>query len=415
MDTQLNSNRAGVSPCLKLESSTDVCEVDDESITDNELHLKEITASGALAFDIERLRNLRVLKIEDSPAIFQSNIFSKFDLSTSLETLDLRFCKQSNTDFQFLTRIWKLTTLRTLCLFGISWENSMLPDEIGNLVNLESLQVAQSTNLKELTAHIGRLTKLRHLSISMCPNLENLPAEVGNLNLLQTLDLDMCSRLNLTKFFSQESATGLADSLRVVRVTHNLQLNQSSSPFQQTASLAKLCQFLAKCRHLVALDLKGNEIGNFDGFMALADPNLQTTSKLRVINFTENPIIYHSLQNEDTYRLIQLLTIHHGLGSFGGDEKNIDKVVDAIVLRHWTKNPRASHLQDINRVGRPLIMKNHQSRYTTPLSLWPKVFARASCVYSKYRAKKRTANAIYYLLRNNPELIGGIGIEGAKE
>ena len=238
-----------------------------------------------------------------------------------------------------------------------------------------------------------------------CARLQELPTEVGKLSGLEVLNLDMCSQLNIVDFLS--AADGLESSLKVLRVTHNVQLRSNSTqPFQQTARIAQLCQFSKKCKNIQVIDLKGNEVGDLDGFQSLMAPELQATSRLRLINLKENPIIYHSLPEEDQTRLAEMLRVHPSLGSFGGDQTTIDKVVDAIVLRSWAC-PKTNHLIEANRAGRCLVM--HQGQPSVGLSVWPIVLARANHVFSKYRAKKRSANAVYFLLRNNPELLGSLG------
>jgi hypothetical protein len=299
-------------------------------------------------------------------------------------------------------RISDLWTVEELHLRNI---NDIFPEELfEHLKNLKMLKI-QSFTWKSISPKIGSLTNLRHLHSYNCPNLESLPFEIGNLTQLLTLDLDMCFRLRIVDCLT--AIRGPQQSLQSIRITHNASLmSRHPQPFQQTAHLAQVCHFVSQCTNLKVLDLKGNEIGNLDGFQALTNPHLQTTSQLRLINFTENPIIYHSLQEDDIQVLTKLLTIHPGLGSFGGQVDNIDKVVDAIILRHWSSNPSTNHLQEINRAGRSLVLNHNRS--FIPLGLWPIVFSRANHIFSKFRARKRTASSIFYLLRNNQELIRGL-------
>jgi Leucine-rich repeat (LRR) protein len=367
-------------------------------------HIEElelVAVGDSLPLEIGHLRNLKLLRIVESPTLLDSNEFCKFEL-TKLERLELQCCFQEHRIFSLPRYIWNLNNLRSLFIYAVEDAIPSLPDATGGLVNLESLEI-YNPKLSSISSNIGKLKHLKRLRL--CPKLQHLPSEIGNLHRLEVADFEKCSNLRATDFLFEASA--LQSSLKVIRITHNQQLRHSSSaPFQQTAHLAKLCQFLAKCKELEVVDLKGNEISNLDGFEALTTSRLGTTSRLRIINFSENPIIYHSLSEDDKDRLMQLLRVHPGLGSFGGDGKTIDKVVDAIILRSWAF-PHADHWQQINRVGRSLIMNPDHS--SIALSIWPTVFARANHVFSKYRAKKRTANAIFYLLRNNPELLVSLG------
>jgi Leucine-rich repeat (LRR) protein len=302
-------------------------------------HIEElelIAVGASLPLEIGNLRNLKLLRIIECPTLLNSNEFCKFEL-TKLERLELHCCFQDNPIFSLPRYIWKLNNLRSLFIYALQDTIPSLPDATGDLVNLESLEI-YNPKLSSISSNIGKLKHLKRLRLS-CPKLQHLPSEIGNLHRLEVADFEMCSNLRATDFLSE--ATALQSSLKVIRITHNLQLrNSSSAPFQQTAYLAKLCQFLAKCKELEVVDLKGNEISNLDGFEALTRSRLGTTSRLRLINFTENPIIYHSLSEEDKDRLLQLLRVHPGLGSFGGDGKAIDKVVDAIILRSWASLTR---------------------------------------------------------------------------
>lgn len=368
-------------------------------------HIEElelIRVDASLPLEIELLSNLRLLRIVESPSLLNSKEFCKFDLK-KLERLELHSCFQDNAALP--QEIWTLENLKSLCFYALQDTVPLLPDVIGGLVSLESLEIS-NPKLTSLSSNIGKLRQLKRLRLS-CHQLQHLPAEIGSLCHLEVLEFAMCSHLRVAEFLSE--AVALQSSLKVIHITHNMQLRNSiSSPFQQTAQLAKICQFLEYCENLEVVDLKGNEISNLDGFEALARPRSvgRSRSRLRLINFTENPIIYHSLSEEDKIRLLQLLQVHPRLGSVGGFASVIDKVVDAIVLRSWA-SPHVDHWLQINRVGRCLITSTDRS--SLALSVWPTVFARANHVFSKYRAKKRTANAIFFLIRNNPELLVSLG------
>ena len=62
-----------------------------------------------------------------------------------------------------------------------------LPDEVGKLINLESIHM-QFNSIKELPKEIGGLTKLKELKLGG-NKLRSLPKEIGNLHELEVLTL----------------------------------------------------------------------------------------------------------------------------------------------------------------------------------------------------------------------------------
>ncbi|XP_062006740.1 probable disease resistance protein At5g66900 [Rosa rugosa] len=73
---------------------------------------------------------------------------------------------------------------------------SALPEDIGNLVNLELLRLRCCTDLSELPGSIRNLKKLNLLDISDCFSIKELPEDIGELCNLERLNMRQCSRLN---------------------------------------------------------------------------------------------------------------------------------------------------------------------------------------------------------------------------
>jgi len=88
--------------------------------------------------------------------------------------------------------IWNFTSLKALCLTG---EGQRLPDAVGNLKNLESLELTSNYDLTTISESVGNLSHSTGLSFKDCPELPTLPESVGNLVALQKLDLDDCPTL----------------------------------------------------------------------------------------------------------------------------------------------------------------------------------------------------------------------------
>ncbi|MBQ9681836.1 MAG: DUF1963 domain-containing protein [Neisseriaceae bacterium] len=99
--------------------------------------------------------------------------------------------------------IVELKQLDTLHIFGsfhriqendfrferVSSELSELPKNIGQLKNLEELNLNNCHSIKELPESMTQLNNLKRLFLSDCKNLITLPENIGQLNNLQKLDI----------------------------------------------------------------------------------------------------------------------------------------------------------------------------------------------------------------------------------
>ena len=65
-----------------------------------------------------------------------------------------------------------------------------LPDNVGNLVNVETINMSKN-NLETVPASIGKLQKLKKLNFSGNP-IKTLPIELGNCKSLKSLNLKGC-------------------------------------------------------------------------------------------------------------------------------------------------------------------------------------------------------------------------------
>ncbi|KAF7121018.1 hypothetical protein RHSIM_Rhsim13G0019400 [Rhododendron simsii] len=84
------------------------------------------------------------------------------------------------------------------CLKELSMENcnlSCLPNEVGNLISLETLDLGRN-NLRTLPDSICNLTRLKKLYLSHC-DVSHLPSEIGRLVTLEALILEGNSLVNL--------------------------------------------------------------------------------------------------------------------------------------------------------------------------------------------------------------------------
>lgn len=148
---------------------------------------------------------------------------------TNLHTLDLGYCHRLTCLPDSLGR---LTRLRKLLLYGC-FELICLPDSLGHLTELHELLLNGCGWLTSLPESVGRLTALQQLRCAGCRLLKQVPESLGNLVELRELDLRQCP------------LTRLPDS--VGRLTRLQELYVGSR------GLSQLPESLAECRALEIL------------------------------------------------------------------------------------------------------------------------------------------------------------------
>ena len=155
---------------------------------------------------------------------------------TGLTGLELsRFCYSVSEDEanSYLDFLCNLTLLKKMNLHESVVRS--LPDALGNLKNLEVLDVRTLGYIHTLPETIGNLSSLTRLDITRCKRLLNLPYSIGNLAALKVLSLIQCNlkrlpesigNLNNLTFFEIEgkeviqlaSSIGSLGSLEHLRV-----------------------------------------------------------------------------------------------------------------------------------------------------------------------------------------------------
>lgn len=112
---------------------------------------------------------------------------------TALITLDLSNC----TELTLVPdTIGKLTALTTLKCMGCT-NLSRLPEGIGNLCELKTLSLGGCEKLTTLPHRLGDLRALRQLDLWRCASLVRLPDSIGGLERLEKLKLMRCSSLTI--------------------------------------------------------------------------------------------------------------------------------------------------------------------------------------------------------------------------
>ncbi|XP_042969545.1 disease resistance protein RPV1-like [Carya illinoinensis] len=122
-------------------------------------------------------------------------------------------------DEKIVKKDWPAWLCESIHLKKLSIDNchklSVLPEEIGNLNNLEELRLMSCTVLSKLPDTIGLLHRLHILDISHCPALLNLPDTIGMLQGLHTLRISHCAI-----FSSLPDTVGMLSGLHFLEISY---------------------------------------------------------------------------------------------------------------------------------------------------------------------------------------------------
>ena len=166
---------------------------------------------------------------------------------------------------------------------GLEADISELPEEIGNLTNLEELEI-NGDSLERLPAGLWRLTNLRHLVIGSRA-LTELPTDIGSLIHLRSLWLGGCA------------LTELPDSLIELRELEDLRvgvnrLSEFPSPVLELPSLRCLMLHQNQIKHLpqgIGRLTKLQELVLDSNLLSRLPPELTRLSELRQLTLVDNP------------------------------------------------------------------------------------------------------------------------------
>lgn len=158
-------------------------------------------------------------------------------------------------------KIAQLKKLKTLDL-GSNYFQGPLPEEIGELVNLENLNMrGAEQNIGELPHSIGNLKNLKQISLSQMSG--DLPKELGELSNLEALWL-----------YSEYPITSIPDEIYNIKTLKHLELSFTKFPYTIPESIGNLTELEDLC---INYDLTGTipeSIGNLTKlkYMTLANP-----------------------------------------------------------------------------------------------------------------------------------------------
>ena len=219
---------------------------------------------NALPESIGDLKNLARLEIHGAP--FSAQFPDSIGRLQSLKQLWLYNYRTppGSPEIERLDWICDLRSLTALWLYCLK-DVKALPDDFGNLKNLEHLSIAELSSLerlpecigdlqsltnlslfsnekiKVLPESMGRLEKLTELSISRFHSLERLPESIGKLQSLKRFLLEDCEKIE-----------ALPESLGDLKKLTDLEI-------KNMPSLEKLPESIGGLQALTGLFLEGNE------------------------------------------------------------------------------------------------------------------------------------------------------------
>ncbi|XP_048421610.1 disease resistance protein RUN1 isoform X2 [Pyrus x bretschneideri] len=171
-------NKLDLSGCTELENFPEILEPME--------HLKSLNLSGTaveeLHLSIEFLPHLQIIQLQVCRRL--SSISNSICKLKYLKKLDLSCCFKLE-DFPEISE--ELEHLVSLILQGTGVE--MLPSSIENLIKLQTLDLSDCRNLKDVPTSIYNLTNLKSLYFSNCRQLEKLPSSSVGFLSLEVLDL----------------------------------------------------------------------------------------------------------------------------------------------------------------------------------------------------------------------------------
>lgn len=114
------------------------------------------------------------------------------DVFPNVEEMYIYWCESRHALENFLAEICDLVHLKKLSIIDCSILD--LPEDIGNLVNLEALRLRACGAIRKLPGSITNLKELNFLDLSECRGIRELPENMGEMN-LRKLDVRHCHSL----------------------------------------------------------------------------------------------------------------------------------------------------------------------------------------------------------------------------
>ncbi len=263
---------------------------------------------GEIPLEIGNFDKLRTLSISGN--LIGQLPASIFNIKT-LENLSvLNYYGNKNLNFTLPATISNLSKLKTLylnnCITGI------IPETIGNLTNLQSLNLFNNSLSGQIPTTICNLTKLTELELSQNQLSGNIPDSIGKLNLLTYFQfaknqltgtiptsIRLLKKLNHISVESNKLSGEVPNELKSCRLLNEINLsdNQLSGIFPEigdsltalkTINISKnkftaLPQSIGNLKELVTLNISSNQLSQLTN-------TLSTCVKLRILDASKNQL-----------------------------------------------------------------------------------------------------------------------------
>ncbi|XP_058185232.1 disease resistance protein RPV1-like [Rhododendron vialii] len=191
------------------------------------------------------------------------------------------------------------------CLKDLSVDNnklSHLPSEIGDLDSLETLDLWGNKGLNALPESICKLVRLQSLNLHACNNLSHLPSEIDGLISLNHLDLGGCNLSHLPSgiggltsleylFISGSNICTIPDSISSLHRLRSLWLNNCAKLRSLSKLPTRTYVRAQRCPSLESLPLELNQLGRrvkYSNSKKLAE-NSYLTSPLKQLPWSKGP------------------------------------------------------------------------------------------------------------------------------
>ncbi|XP_029128191.1 receptor-like protein EIX2 [Cajanus cajan] len=229
---------------------------------------------------------------------------------TSLISLDLSSCGFRG---KIPTHIGSLSHLKYLNLAGNSLEGSLFPLQLGNLSQLQHLDLNSNYFEGKIPSQLGNLSKLQYLDLRYNSFEGNIPSQLGNLSNLQ--------ELYLGGYYYGDGPLKIDDGApwlsNLISLTHLYlwsipNLNTSHSYLQMIAKLPKLRQLsLRDCSlsdHFI-FSLRSSTF-NFSTSLFLLDLSLNTFTSPMIFQWVSN-ITSNLVELDLSENLLEVSTSNH--------------------------------------------------------------------------------------------------------
>ena len=322
----------------------------------------------------------------------------------NLTSLDLSGCSSL---VSLPERIGSLVNLTTLDLSGCS-ELRLLPECIGNLTKLTSLNLTGCQYLRSVPESVGNLTELTSLELTDCFYLQSLPESIGNLHKITSVHLRNCFNID-----SLPNVFGLPHLKFIVwphgqewRGIENIEsLSMKDLGFTLITSLPASIENLKKLKSLdlsecVSLRELPESIGNLSELTSL---NLNGASELG--SLPESIGNLHKLRVLDLTELVHIRVLPESIGNLHqlisldlSRCYNLESLPDSIGNLHKLTSLRLTRYSHITSL--PTSLRN-LTHLQTPLSLAYSFYIPPDLDWNQFGTSVTLPSYLEYMMRMN--------------